>query len=117
VDRDGDIYSLLPLDVIGRHVIGLNHVSIGIENVGVSDKLTQVQLEADAALVQDLLKREPTLHYLIGHFEYTKKNLPHYSLYKELDTKYRPTYKTDPGRRFMTELRKKLASRGVKLAD
>ena len=33
VDKDGTIYQELPLDTRGRHAIGLNHVSIGIEFV------------------------------------------------------------------------------------
>jgi hypothetical protein len=33
VDKDGGIYQELPLDTRGRHAIGLNHVSIGIEFV------------------------------------------------------------------------------------
>lgn len=33
VDKDGAIYQLLPLDVRGRHTVGLNHVAIGIEFV------------------------------------------------------------------------------------
>ena len=34
VDQDGTIYSLMPETIMGRHVIGLNHCTIGIENVG-----------------------------------------------------------------------------------
>ena len=33
IDKDGTIYQLLPLDVRGRHTIGLNHVALGIEFV------------------------------------------------------------------------------------
>ena len=33
VDKDGTVYQELPLDTRGRHAIGLNHVSIGIEFV------------------------------------------------------------------------------------
>lgn len=33
VDKDGAVYQELPLDTRGRHAIGLNHVSIGIEFV------------------------------------------------------------------------------------
>ena len=33
-DTDGTIYRLMPEDRVGRHAIGLNHVSIGVENVG-----------------------------------------------------------------------------------
>jgi N-acetyl-anhydromuramyl-L-alanine amidase AmpD len=115
VDIDGHVYSLLPLDVIGRHAIGLNHVSVGIENVGFSDHLTSAQVEADTALVEDLVKRLPTLRYLIGHHEYVDKSLPHYVLYKELAAGYRPTQKSDPGPAFMKTLRDRLAQRGIRL--
>ena len=33
IDKDGTIYQLLPLDMRGRHTIGLNHVALGIEFV------------------------------------------------------------------------------------
>ncbi|MCX5797643.1 MAG: peptidoglycan recognition family protein [Elusimicrobia bacterium] len=115
VDTNGDVYSLLPLDVIGRHAIGLNHVSVGIENVGFSERLTPEQLESDAALVEDLVQRLPSLRYLIGHHEYADKSLPHYALYKELAPGYKPTEKSDPGPAFMKTLRERLAARGIQL--
>ncbi len=37
VDRDGRIHQLVRLKWMCRHTIGLNHVAIGIEHVGVSD--------------------------------------------------------------------------------
>jgi beta-N-acetylhexosaminidase len=37
IDRDGTITQLVPLSLRCRHTIGLNHVAIGIEHVGVSD--------------------------------------------------------------------------------
>jgi len=37
VDRDGTIHQLVPLRLRCRHTVGLNHVAIGIEHVGVSD--------------------------------------------------------------------------------
>ena len=37
IDRDGTITQLVPLTLRCRHTIGLNHVAIGIEHVGVSD--------------------------------------------------------------------------------
>lgn len=116
VDTNGDVHALLPLDVIGRHAIGFNHVSVGIENVGFSDRLTPEQLEADAALVEDLVKRLPSLRYLVGHHEYVDKSLPHYVLYKELAPGYQPTQKSDPGPAFMKALRERLAERGIHLA-
>ena len=40
--------------------------------------------------------------------EYKDKTLPHYSLYKELNTKYINPGKRDPGTNFMQELRKRI---------
>lgn len=117
VDQDGTVYSLLPLDVIGRHAIGLNHVSIGIENVGSEADLTPEQAKSDAELIEDLVKRLPSLRYLIGHHEYARKDLPHHALFKELDRTYPPTKKSDPGKGFMSRLRAALAASGVRLAD
>ena len=37
VDRDGTIHQLVRLKWMCRHTVGLNHVAIGIEHVGVSD--------------------------------------------------------------------------------
>lgn len=37
VDRDGTIFRLLPDTTFARHVIGLNHLAIGIENIGCDD--------------------------------------------------------------------------------
>ena len=37
IDRDGTIAQLVPLHFRCRHTIGLNHVAIGIEHVGISD--------------------------------------------------------------------------------
>ncbi|TPW21107.1 MAG: hypothetical protein FD126_1019 [Elusimicrobia bacterium] len=53
VGKDGTILRLMPEDKMARHVIGLNLVAIGIENVGgVGDRptLTPAQAEANAWL-------------------------------------------------------------------
>ncbi len=107
VDKNGDVYTLLPEDIIGRHTIGFNHVSIGIENVACNQKeLTEQQLAVNAELVSYLVRRYPAIRYLIGHFEYMNERLPHFVLFKELDKNYRPTAKKDPGRKFMKDLRR-----------
>lgn len=112
VDRDGAIYRLAPEEVICRHVIGFNHVALGIENVGDSElALTGAQLESDAALIADLVARHPSIRYLVGHHEYQDPTLPHFELHRELDPSYRPTVKSDPGERFMTRLRELLQDR------
>jgi len=72
VDRNGDIYQLMPTTCLARHVIGLNWAAIGIENAGGDPKypLTQKQLEANIWLVRYLKAKHPRIAYLIGHLEY-----------------------------------------------
>ncbi len=38
VDSDGTIYQFVPLDLMCRHVVGMNYTSIGIEHTGSSDR-------------------------------------------------------------------------------
>ena len=104
VDRDGTIYRLMPENYMGRHVIGLNHCSIGIENVGGTDEwpLTKEQLKSNIWLVKYLAKKYD-MDYLIGHYEYT--NFEGHPLWLEVDDGYR-TEKTDPGIDFMKKVRK-----------
>jgi N-acetyl-anhydromuramyl-L-alanine amidase AmpD len=110
VDRDGSIYSLLPTNVMGRHAIGFNYTSIGIENVAMTRKdLTTQQASADAALIEDLVHRFPSIRFLIGHHEYMNRNAPHFALFKEQVPDYRPTVKSDPDPEFMSDLRARLA--------
>ena len=111
VDRDGTIYQLLEEDRIARHCIGLNHLSIGIENVGdgAGNALTGAQLAANAFLVQELAGRHPITH-LIGHHEY--RSMEPHPYFSELDPKYR-TVKSDPGTAFMEKLRAEVAPLGL----
>src|SRR5262245_2466129 len=64
VDRDGTIYQLQPETRFARHCIGLNHIAIGVENVGDGAKypLTDAQVAADAALVRYLASRFHITH-------------------------------------------------------
>lgn len=105
VDRDGTIFRLLPDTTFARHTIGLNYMSIGIENIGGPDApLTKAQLKANAALIRYLNKKYD-FDYVIGHHEYYDfQNTP---LWKETDPDYL-TSKQDPGDKFMKRLRKKL---------
>jgi len=55
IDRDGTIFQQLPDTVFARHVIGLNHCTIGVENVGGGkDPLTKAQLKAKEQLIRYL---------------------------------------------------------------
>ncbi|WP_215223237.1 N-acetylmuramoyl-L-alanine amidase [Echinicola shivajiensis] len=105
IDRDGTIFRQLPDTIMARHVIGLNHCAIGVENVGsAKEPLTKAQLKANEELVRHL-KRKYDIEYVIGHFEYTA--FENHPLWKELDEGYR-TVKTDPGEKFMRKIRKRL---------
>ena len=103
VDRDGTIYQLLPETTMARHVIGLNHCAIGVENVGGTEELplTKEQLNSNIWLVK-YLKDKYDIDYLIGHYEYTL--FENHPLWLEIDEGYR-TVKTDPGTEFMGKVR------------
>lgn len=111
VDRDGTIYRLLPDRQVARHTIGLNHVSIGIENVGglPNNPLTEAQARADADLVRALAGRHPITH-LIGHHEY--RLMEGHAYFQESDPNYR-TAKDDPGDAFMARVRAAVADLGL----
>jgi len=101
IDRDGTIYQLMPDNWMGRHVIGLNYSSIGIENVGKLGTLTDKQLEANIALISHLQKKYSKIDYLIGHSDY--RCFEASPLWLERDKNYR-TEKNDPGEAFMNRL-------------
>lgn len=106
VDRDGRIYQLMPETWMARHVIGLNHYAIGIENVGGvnnEEDLTEAQAKANAFLVCYLKKKYPDIQSLIGHMDYLKyKKSP---LWLEKEHAYE-SQKADPGPIFMNEVNK-----------
>jgi beta-N-acetylhexosaminidase len=73
IDRDGTIYQLVPLHVMCRHTVGLNHVSVGIEHVGMSDaeilsnpRMMRSSLRLTAWLMR---KHGIALGNVIGHNE------------------------------------------------
>jgi N-acetylmuramoyl-L-alanine amidase len=116
VAKDGRIFSLMPDSIIARHLIGFNHVSLGIENIAAdSSALTPQQIESDAKLIEFLVAKYPTIEYMIGHDEYNDTTLAHYKYYLSVNPKYRPYDKIDPGEIYMTKLRKRLAADGVVL--
>ena len=107
VDRDGTIYRLMPETRMARHAIGVNHIAIGVENVGDEDKypLTDAQIDADAALIRDLVSRHP-IELLVGHHEV--RSLEGTPWFVERDPTYR-NKKPDPGPRFIAAVRAKVA--------
>jgi beta-N-acetylhexosaminidase len=85
VDRDGTIYQLVRLNVMCRHTVGLNHVAIGIENVGTSDGeilRDPAQLRSSLALAAWLVGRfHIRIRNVIGHSE-SLSSPYHRELYK-----------------------------------
>jgi len=111
VDRDGTIYRLVPEDLVARHTIGLNHLAIGVENVGDGRRwsLTQAQVDANARLVRWLATTYPITH-LIGHHEY--RLMEGHPYFEELIPSFR-TGKVDPGPAFMSAVRAQVADLGL----
>lgn len=107
VDRDGRIYRLMPETRMARHCIGLNHVAIGIENVGDGKKhpLTDAQVRANAALVRHLAARFPITH-LIGHQE--SNAMRRHEYWREREAGY-GNRKADPGSEFLRRVRDRVA--------
>lgn len=103
VDRDGSIIQILPENRVARHCIGLNHLSLGIENIGglKGEDLTEEQLQANIFLIEKLSSKYPITH-LLGHFEY--QQMEEHPYFDEKFPDYR-TIKIDPGKKFMEQLR------------
>lgn len=108
VDRDGTIHQLLPEDHFARHCIGVNHISIGIENVGGTEEypLTDEQLQANVLLIQDLRTRHE-IDVVLGHYEI--RHFESHPYFRELNAKYR-SIKVDPGESFMQQLRERMVT-------
>ena len=117
VARNGTVYRLMPENWMARHVIGLNYFSIGVENVGgegnKKDDLTPAQRRANIELVKYLKAKYPSITYLIGHHEY--KQMEGTPLWLEKDKGYR-TNKSDPGAKFMLDVRKAVKNLHLKTA-
>ena len=113
VDRDGTIYRLMDADRVARHTIGLNHLSIGVENVGDGTRrlLTPAQVAANIALVRHLKWQFPTITHLIGHYEYRQFEHTGHPYFQDLER--RRSSKDDPGPKFMASVRAGLEGLGL----
>lgn len=112
IDRDGTIHRLQPETRFARHCIGLNHLAIGIENVGDDHDfpLTDAQVAANVALVRDLTRRFPAITHLLGHHEVM--GFRRHAYYVERDPAY-VNDKPDPGAAFMARVRAQLGDLGL----
>jgi len=85
IDRDGTIYQLVPLGTRCRHVVGLNHVSVGVEHVGTSDRMVlrdRQQMRSSLRLTVWLMaKFDVNVGNVIGHAEALEHPL-HRELYR-----------------------------------
>jgi N-acetylmuramoyl-L-alanine amidase len=88
VSASGAIYKFVPVSIRCRHVVGLNHVAIGIEHVGFSDQDIlgrPAELNASLQLTQWLRCRFGLpVEQVIGHNESLSS-----PFYKELDPRFR----------------------------
>lgn len=75
IDKEGVIFSLMPDNMMARHAMGVNHLAIGIENVGL-DNATAAQVEANVKLVSYLMRRY-----------YIRKVISHTEIHKLRDNK------------------------------
>jgi len=85
VDVDGTIYNLMPENYMARHAMGLNHISIAIENVG--KQPTDAQIDADISLVTDIKKRY-NIKNVISHSEVEALKTAKSSFYVEKNNSY-----------------------------
>jgi beta-N-acetylhexosaminidase len=73
IDADGTILEVVPIDIMCRHTVGLNDVSIGIEHVGTSDAQVlgnAAQMKSSLALTRWLQCRFGiSTQNVIGHNE------------------------------------------------
>ncbi len=106
IDTDGTIYSSMPLNYIARHVLGFNHLSIGIENVGYTvEGFTDEQIAANQRLVKYLCKIYPSIKYVIGHFEYNNTNMPHFRSIIGSNSNISLPDRADPNHSIMSKIR------------
>jgi N-acetylmuramoyl-L-alanine amidase len=107
----GGIYKLVPTSIRCRHVVGLNHLSIGIEHVGYSDGEVmgrRRQLRASLRLSRWLRCRFGLgVKRVIGHAESLSS-----PFYKELVPRFRGRTHSDFKHRTMRKYRRKLRRLG-----
>jgi N-acetylmuramoyl-L-alanine amidase-like protein len=88
VSASGGVYKFVPPTIRCRHVVGLNHVAIGVEHVGFSDQdilNRPAQLNGSLQFVQWLRCRfNISVDNVIGHNESLSS-----PFYKELDPRFR----------------------------
>lgn len=110
IDRDGTIYRLVPVTIRCRHTVGLNHRTIGIEHVALSDREVmgnRRQRTASLRLTAWLAQRHDiAVGDVIGHHESV-----HSRLHRELYGPWRCQTHADFRRATMDRYRAHLVAR------
>jgi N-acetylmuramoyl-L-alanine amidase len=114
IDRDGNIYSIMPDFYIAKQETGMDMHAIGVSNVG-TDALppTDAQIIGNARLCRFLKSKYPTIQWLIGASE--SRTFSGSTLWEERDPEYRVGIR-DPGPEFLAALRNRLADLKLKSA-
>lgn len=111
VGAGGGAVKFVPPSIRCRHVVGLNHVAIGIEHVGFSDQDVlgrEAQLKGSLRLTQWLRCRYGiSVKHVIGHAESLSS-----PFYKELDPDFRGRTHSDFRRASMQVYRRELRKLG-----
>jgi N-acetylmuramoyl-L-alanine amidase len=120
IDRDGTIYQLVPLGTRCRHVVGMNHVSVGIEHVGTSDGMVlgdPQQMRSSLRLTVWLMRKfDVNIGDVIGHAEALEHRL-HIELYKSWRCLVHADFPHKAMRKYRSRLRDVAQARGVPLGD
>lgn len=118
IDRDGTIHQLVPLRIRCRHVVGLNHVSVGIEHVGTSDRMVlddRQQMRSSLKLSRWLMaKYDVNIGDVIGHAESLEHPL-HYERYRSWRCLTHADFPHRAMKEYRTRLREVAKARGVKV--
>jgi N-acetylmuramoyl-L-alanine amidase len=85
IDKDGTIYTLMPETYMARHAMGVNHLSIGIENVGVNH--TNEQVVSNVKLLKYLFKKYK-IEEIYSHSDISKLRDNGSKYYVENDENY-----------------------------
>jgi N-acetylmuramoyl-L-alanine amidase len=108
INTDGTIYSLMPEKYMARHAIGVNHLSIGIENVGMNKTgPTKAQVTSNIKLVKHLMEKyKIPKENVISHYEVGVLRAKNSKLFKEKEEDY--FQNKNCGIKIMEKIKKKI---------
>lgn len=119
IDGDGTIYQLVPTAIRCRHTVGLNHRTIGVEHVAVSDedvmgnrRQRAASLRLSAWLAQ---RHDIPVGDVIGHNESLRSRL-HHELYRPWRCQTHGDFRRSTMDRYRRHLAERLAGTSVSTA-